>query len=75
MKRGRSQCSPHELYFEKLRVLEMEVHGRVTLSREEVGPSIQEIFRSLRKQSVESMDPISVIGDTGVSGLPHTIKN
>lgn len=39
------RASPHELYWRQLRELEAERFGRVTLSEEDVGPTLQDMMR------------------------------
>ena len=45
------QASVHEKYFAQLQKLEQCVHGVVvpSLTREQVGPSLQEMMRQLRR--------------------------
>lgn len=49
----RTQASPHESYFTQLCALEKKWTGINTLTREEIGPSLQEVLRRLRKEAQE----------------------
>jgi len=46
----RSMASPHEKYFEQLQTLEKQIHNKITLTRKDIGPSIQQQIRELRKE-------------------------
>lgn len=41
-------ASPHEKYFKQLQTVDQRVHGAVSYTREEAGPSLQDMMRSLR---------------------------
>ncbi|GAB9467012.1 Dual specificity protein phosphatase [Globisporangium polare] len=60
----RPASAPRKAYVEKLRLLELEVHGRVTLRSEQVGPSMIDIMMGLRGQS-----PVGEDGDERTSHL------
>eukprot|EP00427_Karlodinium_veneficum_P016713 CAMPEP_0169141154 /NCGR_PEP_ID=MMETSP1015-20121227/44123_1 /TAXON_ID=342587 /ORGANISM="Karlodinium micrum, Strain CCMP2283" /LENGTH=229 /DNA_ID=CAMNT_0009207451 /DNA_START=48 /DNA_END=737 /DNA_ORIENTATION=+ len=47
----RPRISPHELYFEQLQALEQHLFGKSTLTREDIGPSLQQMIRDLRAQA------------------------
>ena len=53
----RHMASPHEKYFAQLQALEMAWHGVDTpsLSREEAGPSLQQIMREIRDTHAASV--------------------
>ena len=46
----RPMLSPHEKYFEQLQQLEQQVHGSISLTRHDIGPSLQETLRQLRTE-------------------------
>ncbi|TYZ59483.1 hypothetical protein PybrP1_013038 [[Pythium] brassicae (nom. inval.)] len=52
----RPASAPRKAYVEKLRLLELEVHGRVTLRSEQVGPSMIDIMMGLRGQATSGYD-------------------
>ncbi|KAH7462511.1 hypothetical protein KRP22_004932 [Phytophthora ramorum] len=47
----RPASAPRKTYVEKLRTLELETHGRVTLRSDQIGPSMMDIMLGLRGQS------------------------
>ncbi|KAG6950113.1 hypothetical protein JG688_00014312 [Phytophthora aleatoria] len=47
----RPASAPRKTYVEKLRTLELETHGRVTLRSDQIGPSMIDIMLGLRGQS------------------------
>ena len=49
----RPMLSPHEKYFEQLQQLEQQVHGSISLTRHDIGPSLQETLRQLRTEGGE----------------------
>lgn len=60
----RTTMSPHEKYFVQLQRLEEEVHGRVTLTREQIGPSLQQMMRDLKKLYMEEQAKEAAAGGT-----------
>src|SRR5690349_18726549 len=50
VKSARPVASPHEKYWEQLRQLEVREHGSVSLTSEDVGPTLQDQLRMLRLQ-------------------------
>jgi len=46
----RPRICPHELYFEQMQCLEQELFGSISLSKAEVGPSLQEQLRQVRAE-------------------------
>ncbi|CAH0515239.1 unnamed protein product [Peronospora belbahrii] len=53
----RPASAPRKAYVEKLRTLELETHGRVTLRSDQIGPSMIDIMFGLRGESpVDNID-------------------
>ncbi|KAG6610915.1 dual specificity phosphatase, catalytic domain containing protein [Phytophthora cinnamomi] len=52
----RPASAPRKTYVEKLRTLELETHGRVTLRSDQIGPSMIDIMLGLRGQSPANDD-------------------
>ncbi|KAI9908562.1 hypothetical protein PsorP6_016167 [Peronosclerospora sorghi] len=54
----RPASAPRKSYVEKLRTLELETHGRVTLRLDQIGPSMIDLMLGLRGQqhAIEEMD-------------------
>lgn len=49
----RPMSSPHEKYFEQLQAMDKAVHGKISFTREDAGPSIQQILRNLRDEALQ----------------------
>ena len=48
---ARPKIAVHESYFEQLQALENTCSGQVTLQQGEIGPSVQQLIRELRRES------------------------
>jgi len=56
----RPQVNPHELYFEQMQRLEQQSFGNVTLTREDIGPSLQQMMRNIRAEAEKERDAAGV---------------
>lgn len=52
VKQVRPMMSPHERYFEQLQQLDKEKHGAISVTRSDVGPSLQMVLRQIRQEYV-----------------------
>jgi hypothetical protein len=46
--------SVHERYFEQLQILEEKTYGTITLHQTEIGPSVQQLIREMRIESLKN---------------------
>lgn len=53
---ARTQALPHEKYFDQLQLLEKQILGKISYTREQAGPSLQQILRDLRSEWKEEAD-------------------
>jgi len=52
----RPMISPHELYFDQMQLLEKKLFGNMTLAREDIGPSLQQMLRDIREQAAQERE-------------------
>ncbi|KAL3669975.1 hypothetical protein V7S43_005347 [Phytophthora oleae] len=72
----RPASAPRKAYVEKLRTLELETHGRVTLRSDQIGPSMMDIMLGLRGQSpVDDTDELSSQATDGGSSTMERASN
>lgn len=72
----RPASAPRKAYVEKLRTLELEVHGRVTLRSDQIGPSMIDIMLGLRGQSpVDDTDEFSSQATDGRASTMERASN
>jgi protein-tyrosine phosphatase len=69
VKTRRKQISPHEGYWKQLQALELRLYGSISLTMEEIGPTLQDVIRDIRKKaslrSTEAkVDALSLIATT-----------
>jgi len=55
LKAKRPIISPHELYWKQLRDLEVKLTGKLTLSEEEIGPTLQQQMREFLQQQPKDL--------------------
>lgn len=67
VKQVRPMMSPHERYFEQLQELDKEKHGTISVTREDVGPSLQQQLRDIRQEYILEQQAKQALIDAGLA--------